>query len=97
MVKQTRHIFDLSDILALRMQCHRCGQETVQTVEAAKVLTACPLCHDEWETVPSSGIRSDNWQLVQAIRGILREAANNPPAPMTIRFEIDGETEDEGG
>ena len=87
MVKQTRHIFDLSDIRALRLQCAHCGREAVQPIKATEVPKQCPLCREDWEDDYPNGNRGDNWRMVAAMRRLLK--ADSPR--MTIRFEIDAE------
>ena len=91
MVKQTRQIFDVGDLLAVRLRCNQCDRETVQTLATAEVPKNCPMCYAEWEDDFSGPTRGDNWQLIRAMKALLKEAKNNPPSRMTIRFEIDGE------
>lgn len=94
MVKQTRHIFDIGDLLAIRLRCERCGREAVQPLSVAEVPKNCPMCNTEWEDDFHGAVRGDNWQLIRAMKALLKEAQNNPPCRMTIRFEIDGEPEE---
>ena len=90
MVKQTRHIFDLSDILAVRLQC-KCGRELVQPLEEADLPMACPapLCNERW--VPDQSNTSDTAGLLSYVRKVLKRGDDR----VTVRFEIDGE--EEGG
>ena len=87
MVKQTRHIFDLSDVKALRLRCGHCGREAVQSIETTEVPKTCPFCNDEWEVDLPQGGRGWNYALVMDMRRVLKECTQK----MTIRFEIDGE------
>ncbi len=48
MVKETRHIIDLSDIKAIRIQCGHCDRETVHPPDRAKVPGRCPICEEEF-------------------------------------------------
>ena len=89
MVKQTRHIFDLRDIKAVRLQCCHCEKEAVQPLEATEVGKECPFCGKEWEVSGPQGMRGDNWLMVRSMRQLLR---TDSPL-MTVRFEIDGEEE----
>ena len=91
MVKQTRHIFDVGDLLAVRLYCGECTRETVQSLDNAEVPKRCPMCHAEWEDNLTGSNRGYNWQLIRAMKTLLKDANDNPPARMTIRFEIDGE------
>ena len=95
MVKQTRIIFDIGDLLAIRLQCGHCGKEAVQPLDVAEVQKNCPMCHKQWEDDFPDAVRGDNWQLIRAMKSLLKEAQNNPPARMTIRFEIDGESDED--
>ena len=88
MVKQTRHIFDISDIKAVRFQCGRCKKEAVQPLEAAEVERECPFCHEEWEVTIPGAARGDSWSMVYSMRQLLRRVDS---LRMTVRFEIDGE------
>ena len=90
MVKVTRHIFDVTDLAAVRLRCNKCGRETVQNLANARVPNACPICGFEWDD-PLAPAPGDNWQLISAMQGLLRLAQDNRAYPMTIRFEIDGD------
>ena len=87
MVKQTRHIFDLRDILAVRLRCNHCGGEVSQTPAAMKVAMNCPLCHEEWASPDPNGYRDRNHDFVEVMKALLKQGDQ----PMTIRFEINGE------
>ena len=92
MVKQTRHIFDLTDVEALRFHCNGCGGEVLVEVLKYEMPDCCPLCKESWDdsgpamgsgTAPTMG---PSRLLARAIQDVLR--AKN--VPMTVRFEIDG-------
>ena len=89
MVKQTRHIFDLSDIKAVRLQCGHCRKEAVQPLKATEVGKECPFCGQDWEVSAPQGARGDNWLMIRCMRQLLKE---DSPL-MTARFEIDGESD----
>ena len=86
--KETRHVFDLCDIRALRLHCNRCDREAVQSIKQTEVPKKCPLCHVDWEVEYAPGMRSDNWRMVDAMQSLVK--ADSPG--MTIRFEIDAES-----
>ena len=90
MVKQTRVIFDLTDLQALRLQCGACRREVVQAIGATEIPKRCPLCGEDWEVDNPNGYRGPNYQLVRAMQMIL---ATDTPR-LTIRFEIDGNEDD---
>lgn len=89
MVKQTRHIFDLTDIKAVRFRCSGCGGELVQSLSGAAIPTVCPspACDERW--APAQSTASDTAGLIEYARKVLL----HPDPKMTVRFEIDGEEE----
>ena len=89
-VKETRQIFDLRDIKALRLHCAHCGGEAVQAVSTTEVPKQCPTCREEWEPGLPNGNRSENWQLVHTMKRLLK--VDTPR--MTIRFEIAGDAKE---
>ena len=84
MVKETRHIFDLTDIKAVRLQCNKCQVELVQRLEKSQISLECPTCETRW--LPQSGT-SDISNLIHYAKRIVQYGNE----PLTIRFEIDGE------
>ena len=86
MVKETRQIFDLSDVKAIRLRCEYCKAEVVQEILAYKIPGDCPLCGHRWETPRPDGSMGPNRLLVRAIQDILRTEY----LPVTVRFEIEG-------
>ena len=87
MAKQTRHIFDLTDVKAVRLQCSHCRKEAVQSLESAKATKECPFCGKDWEMSDPQGMREDNYLMVCYMQQLLKE---DTPL-MTVRFELDGE------
>ena len=88
LVKQTRHIFDLSDIKAVRFQCSGCGGELVQTLGDAAIPTNCssPGCTERWAPENVDTVSHNAALISHANRLVV-----NPNQQYTIRFEIDGE------
>ena len=88
MVKQTRHIFDLSDVKAIRFQCANpnCKGEVVQSMLKYKMPDDCPLCGAGW-TDNADGAMGPNRLLARSIQDVLR----SDNLPMTVRFEINGD------
>ena len=84
MVKQTRIIFDLNDIEAVRLQCSHCGGEIVNSVVEVEITSACPQCGKKWEPVEPNGYRGKNWELLRVLKEIIASTL-----PMRVRFEID--------
>ena len=87
MVKETRHIFDLSDIESIRLQCTHCKREVIQSIGSAEVPKVCPMCQEEWECNLPGDARGHRYHLLRYMKEILKDKS----PPMTIRFEIDGE------
>ena len=86
-VKQTRIIFDLNEVSAVRLHCEHCHGDAVQAIKATIVPKQCPLCHEDWEVDLPQGGRGDNYALVRNMQRLIK--ADTPK--MTIRFEIEGE------
>lgn len=94
MVKQTRIVFDLTDVKAIRFHCNVCGSEFVLgslTDPKSSIPEWCPdsSCGQRWEN-PND--RSDNYALLRAVKALL-DPLRDPTLPMTVRFEVDGEDE----
>ena len=87
-VKETRHIFDLGDIKAIRLKCTNCKREAVQSVKTTEVLKQCPFCKTEWEVDLPQGARGLNYHLVRNMQELLKQEN----LPMTIHFELDGDS-----
>ena len=102
MVKQTRIIFDPSDILQMRLRCGHCDGDASYPFNkrTLSVPNACPHCHEEWwENAP--GVRLTDAEahalnLVQAVHYFLnpRNADELDGLPFGIHLEIDGETDE---
>ena len=89
MVKETRHVFDLKDITAIRLHCEHCGRDAVQSIARTDVSKQCPFCHQDWEADYTGGNRGDNWQIVRAMQRLLKTESPS----MTLRFEIETEAD----
>ena len=84
MVKQTRVIFELGDIVAFTVRCNDCKGEVKTKLDDLSRLTDCPLCASTWDL---GGEPSATREALRALRQLARE--KNPTR--VIRFEIDGE------
>ena len=85
MVKVTRHIFELSDILAIRLRCSSCEREAVQPIAKTDVPECCPFCNASWELRHTVRLVHN---LVSDLKLIQCQAAK---PGVVIRFETDGE------
>ena len=91
-VKETRQIFNVADIKAIRLKCNAKGCQTeVVLSPLSPYIDQCPHCRQVWH---GPGNRHDaNDLLLNAIKEIVEQ----PPELVTIRFEIDdGVTESTG-
>ena len=84
MVKQTRHIFEVKDILAIRVECKNCHNEITLRLNSDKgIPDDCPMCKcSRWIV----GTYAD--RLVKTLRD---SYGSDPEVQTIIRFEIDGE------
>ena len=89
MVKETRQVFDLSDIKAVRLQCNSCKGELVIELDKAKIPVNCPHpgCEQRWTAQNSTS--SESAGVIESLRRLLRF----PDDKMTLRFEIEGEAD----
>ena len=88
MVKETRQIFDLSDIKAIRLWCQHCKREAVQSVLATDVPKQCPFCRKDWEPDYPGSVRGDNFQIMKAMQRLLKAQSESPD--MIIRLRSTG-------
>ena len=88
MMKQTRLVFDSSDIVAVRLQCQHCGREAVQPLKQTEVSLACPFCDEPWDCSKTGYPRDHEWQLIRAMQNIVGRERR-----MCLRFEIDADPE----
>ena len=89
MVKQTRIIFDLSEVVAVRLQCRACGDEVVQCVDrTVNAPFVCPSCGQSW-AVPGKGLPSH--ALLAEMRYLVDRHGE---LPVVLRLELPGEPSD---
>ena len=83
-VKETRQIFSVSDIKAIRLQCNGkdCKAEVVVS-PGFPYVDRCPQCGKAWREPGNR--QGPNDFLLNAMKEIIEQ----PPTLMTIRFEID--------
>ncbi|MCY4113148.1 MAG: hypothetical protein OXG33_04310 [Chloroflexi bacterium] len=91
MVRQARVVFDLTDVVAVRLQCAECGNEVVQRVErTVNAPTVCPICEKSW-AVARKGL-----PVHTLLAQICELVANHDELPSVVRFEFpdDGDSSD---
>ena len=48
MVKETRHIFEVKDIIVVRVRCKSCSNEVAMRLRSDETLPDnCPMCNDQ--------------------------------------------------
>ena len=86
MVKQTRIIFDLHDVVAVRFKCNTCRKMVVQDIgDLSDLDQTCPLCRCPWSHSQTNGA---NYKLIKAIKSVLALEGS----PVTVQFELEGKT-----
>ena len=72
MTVQTKHFIELSDIVALRLECKKCGTTLTSLVGDkidARALRVCPQCSEPWASLPGgSTIELELLKLVAALK-----------------------------
>ena len=84
-MKETRQIFSVADIKAIRLKCNvkDCKAEVVVS-PVFPYVDRCPQCGQAWRDPRNR--QDTNDLLLNAIKEIIE----TPPTLMAIRFEIDG-------
>ena len=85
MVKQTRIIFGIDDIVNVRVQCRKCRGEIICPLQReCNVPSQCPYCETSWRK-NGGGFADD--ELIRQLRLSLRYA----DGPVNLSFEIEDE------
>ena len=88
MPQETAHYINLTDIIAIRLECGKCGRAVIEPVNRelfeAEELTNCPVCRTVWRF--HSGTDP-----VKAVEDIKRVAGLAQPGPtgVTISLQVD--------
>lgn len=91
MVKQTRIVFEVGDIAAVRLQCTKCAAEVVLARQNdLKLPKNCPRCEMVW-----CGFRSNEHveKLICLLTAPEKPTETNGPT-VTMRFEMGAENDD---
>ena len=91
-MKETRQIFSVADIKAIRLKCN--GKDCKAEVVVSPVfpyVDRCPQCGQAWREPTNRQDR--HYFLLNAIKEIVEQ----PTEFVTIRFEIDGEARESTG
>ena len=84
MVKETRHIFEVKDIIVVRVRCKSCSNEVAMRLRSDETLPDnCPMCNDQKWLAGSRGAG-----LLKSLRAALEDDSNTGG---TIFIEIAGE------
>ena len=86
MVKETRIVFELTDLVMVRLHCPDCSGEVSQSLESTDPIPDhCTLCRAEWK--PPSKSDSNAVELIRLIRRARRESTPR----VSLRLELDAE------
>ncbi len=92
MVKETRLLFDLNDILALRVTCDTCSGEISFAVPVGgsgfQMRTTCPHCGQVWRTTQHRGPT----RIESLMRGLVELIHEETPSPYKVKIEIEGDS-----
>ena len=82
-VKQTRILFEVTDLIAFRVVCEYCGGKAVHAFQQAfpDAPEQCPWCNQVWRVGQ-----------VNRLIGTVRNMLNNRDDLTRLRLELDGET-----
>ena len=85
MVKETRIVFALDDIVGIRFLCPQCSGAMTQKLDASERLPDyCPSCKHPWSKEP--GIKSSDQVFLEALRHYLEQDVFH----VQLQFELDG-------
>ena len=94
-VKQTRHIFDVKDILCVRVECTKCHREEVIPMGENPVFpTKCSRGHFLLKATSGETDRVEDWNgaTAELFRAVM-QAYTEIGAVAHLRFEIDADSE----
>ena len=87
MVKETKIVFELSDILAMRFECGFCHSETTVALQCTMPSpTVCGVCEQKWRWERGQDDVIAN--MLSALRLVLR----SKDMPVGLRFEMDADS-----
>lgn len=97
MTEETKKFIELSDVLALRLECKYCGsglsissyRDLMKREEQGK-LSNCPVCSREWASVSGSTCEMTIGQFVDCLNK-LRGTLKTFPAGFVLTLEIKNE------
>ena len=90
MVKETRIVFGIEDLVTARFQCGKCKGEVAQNLIATESMPdRCPLCGYPWQT--SEGFKTTTHRLLELLREALVQQVN----PVHLRLDLDGSEGDD--
>ena len=94
LVKQTRILFEPTDIIQVRIVCTKCKGDIGHPLHrrSFQLPDKCPHCHEEWkdERFPMDRMAAETLKLLEAAN-YLSKATEADSSPFMVRFEIDGE------
>jgi hypothetical protein len=104
MTTQTKKFLELSDILALRFECKKCGSELlisslrdISNRDEQGKLSNCPVCRNPWASVGGSTCElaiAEFLTVLNKLRGMLGTHEGAFPAGFALTVEIKGKEQD---
>jgi hypothetical protein len=102
MTSQTQKFIELSDIVALKLECKHCGsalaipssRDMTRREDVGK-LSSCPVCQMPWATLGGATYEPLIAKFVSALNEI-RRTFKDAPIGFTLTFEVTGEKPTEG-
>ena len=85
MVIETRIVFELGDILTIRIVCKKCGREAVQSFESTPrdVPNRCVWCGMEWRNT------DDDVKTVNSLLFAVSQLSRIRPCNIEVKLELD--------
>ncbi len=93
MVKETRIVFEVKDIIGIRIRCNECLGEVVLKLPGDRIPSHCPICERllvPSDITPEARRKSTVFEMVHALRVWSRDTN----APVTVFLEFDGDEAD---
>ena len=84
MVRQTRIVFEIGDVMTFKLCCGTCKSEFLADLKRLQKCDRCPFCDANWE--PSNEMSP----VRDTLRALERLVMSNDTT-RAIRFEIDGD------
>ena len=96
MVKETRTLFEVTDLRNLRLACGSCGTEMLfPPHQNREIPKKCPYCPAEW--VDDLATKNPAWDKAVLLLQTIAYLSSLETSPVRLRLEFDGEPETKSG